>query len=360
MQSRTATENLASVALTTKSVCAQRILAGSKESGIVNRVAANVHLRAEVANQIALSKHEKGAAWALRRVDDQQLLNDRLENGPARNLPWGLRNPLAEEKMLQAALERRDQTSAQCVAAAHPRTSEETRRRWLTPTQISLTTRGDGNPVNRAVRCYTVAKFFMWMHEDPRDWPVAIRIALLNDPNLTADMVAELCEGGAGGYVRMHPATLEIDLEKTTTEQLIKIGSSAVDEYLIEERILENRHHQMFADKERSRRLTPAHLGIMYAKYHEDFLTGYVYRREIGAAGTTDLLAAAWIEPALLYVREASPAIVGSIRELEEILGEDEETWRMFLAMVNAGEVNHQIGWRRRAEAAVKLIGGGS
>lgn len=347
-----------SLASVTKSPCAQKLLAGSRETGIVHRVAANPHLRPEVAAMLATGRHEKAVSWSLRLVEDEALLLEALREGPVRHRPWALRNPLAPEDILADAMGHGDQPAAQCAAAANPNTPEEVRRARITSERVSLIIRADGNPVNRSSRAYTLAKANRWMLETPEAWPVAIRTAFLCLYDIDAETVGRLAEGSAGGHAKRHPSVLGVELHRGSNDELIALGVPAVDEYLCDERQLQPWELATFATRERWVRLTPAHQARLYGTYRETFLEAYVMRRPFGAAATTDQLAAAWMEPSMLYMHETDAGIVASIRNIEATLDESEEAWRLFIAMIGTGSINPELSWERRSEAAMRLVRG--
>lgn len=347
-----------SLASVTKSPCAQKLLAGSREAGIVHRVAANPHLRPEIAATIATGRHEKAVSWALRLVEDEALLLETLREGPVRHRPWALRNPLAPEDILADAMGHGDQPAAQCAAAANPNTPEEVRRTRITSDRVSLIIRADGNPVNRSSRAYTLAKANRWMLETPEVWPVAIRTAFLCLYDIDVETAARLGEGGAGGHAKRHPSTLGMELHRGSNDELIAFGIPAVDEYLCNERHLQPWEMATFASRARWMRLAPAHLARLYGTYREPFLEAYVMRRPFGTAATTDQLAAAWMEPSMLYMHETDAGVVASIRSIEATLDESDEAWRLFIAMIDTGSINPELSWERRSEAAMRLVRG--
>jgi hypothetical protein len=344
------------LASVTSSPCAQKLLAGAREAGIAHRVAANPHLGPEVAAMLAAGRHEKAVSWALRLVEDEDLLLEALREGPVRHRPWALRNPRTPVDILADAMGHGDQPAAQCAAAANPNTPEEMRRAHITSERVGLIIRADGNPVNRSSRAYTLVKANRWMLETPEAWPVAIRTALLCLHDIDAETVGRLAEGGAGGYAKRHPSTLGMELHRGSNDELIAFGIPAVDEYLCDERRLQPWELATFSTRERWQRLTPAHQARLYGTYREVFLESYVMRRPFGAAATTDQLAAAWIEPSMLYMHETDASIVAAIRNIEATLGESEEAWRLFIAMLSTGSINPELSWERRSEAARRLI----
>lgn len=305
---------------------------------------------------LAAGRHEKAVSWALRLVEDEDLLLEALREGPVRHRPWALRNPRTPVDILADAMGHGDQPAAQCAAAANPNTPEEVRREHITSERVGLIIRADGNPVNRSSRAYTLVKANRWMLETPEAWPVAIRTALLCLHDIDAETVGRLAEGGAGGYAKRHPSTLGMELHRGSNDELIALGIPAVDEYLCDERRLQPWELATFATRERWQRLTPAHQARLYGTYREVFLEAYVMRRPFGAAATTDQLAAAWIEPSMLYMHETDASIVSAIRNIEATLGESEEAWRLFIAMLSTGSINPELSWERRSEAARRLI----
>jgi hypothetical protein len=324
----------------------------------VHRVAANPHLRPEIAARIATGRHEKAISWALRLVEDEALLLEALREGPVRHRPWALRNPLAPADILADAMERGDQPAAQCAAAANPNTPEAARRTRITAERVSLTIHADGNPVNRSSRAYTLVKANRWMLETPEAWPVAIRTALLCLYDIEAEAVGRLAEGDSSGHAKRHPSVLGMELHRASNEELIAFGIPAVDEYLCNERQLQPWELATFSTKARWTRLTPAHQARLYGTYRETFLTEYVMRRPFGVAATTAQLAAAWIEPSMLYMHETDAGVVAAIRSIEATLDESEEAWRLFIAMIGTGSINQELSWERRSEAAMRLVRG--
>lgn len=307
---------------------------------------------------LATGRHEKAVSWSLRLVEDEALLLKALREGPVRHRPWALRNPLAPEDILADAMGHGDQPAAQCAAAANPNTPEEVRRARITSERVSLIIRADGNPVNRSSRAYTLAKANRWMLETPEAWPVAIRTAFLCLYDIDAETVGRLAEGSASGHAKRHPSVLGMELQRGSNDELIAFGIPAVDEYLCDERQLQPWELATFATRERWTRLTPAHQARLYGTYRETFLEAYVMRRPFGAAATTDQLAAAWMEPSMLYMHETDAGIVASIRNIEATLDESEEAWRLFIAMIGTGSINPELSWERRSEAAMRLVRG--
>jgi len=347
-----------SLASVTSSPCAQKLLAGAREAGIVHRVAANPHLGPEVAAMLAAGRHEKAVSWALRLVEDEDLLLGALREGPVRHRPWALRNLRTPVNILADAMTHEDQPAAQCAAAANPNTPEEVRRAHITSERVSLIIRADGNPVNRSSRAYTLTKANRWMLETPEAWPVAIRTALLYLHDIDAETVGRLAEGGASGLAKQHPSTLGMELHRGSNDELIAFGIPSVDEYLCDERQLQPWELATFSTRARWMRPSPAHQARLYGTYREVFLEAYVMRRPFGAAATTDHLAAAWIEPSMLYMHETDASIVSAIRSIEATLGESEEAWRLFIAMLSTSSPNPDLSWERRSEAARRLVHG--
>ena len=363
----------------TKSAVAQQILIEGDDIEIVERVAASPHLNPKVANHIAArfvlngtklgmataryakkgglrfgvaGSHIRAAAMALRVVDDAELLDDRLRNGPIYNCVWGLRNDLVRTVRLEEALERNDHPSGQCVAVANPRLPESLRKSKLTRSGIERMARNGGDSRARVVKLYAILRANPWMIEDPSGWSRAVQDVILYEPNLTPDQVVLLTKTEDRAR-ELHPAYYDKTIGFYTDEELLSIGNPACDEYVLRKGegsldVLKN-----FGAESRRTRATSSHLGVMYEAHKRTALDAYILRLGQGVASTVDREAATWIAPGLRYVHEIGREEVRQIHQIEAIFGESEDKWRLFTALLRG---DGGVSWLRRAEAIERLV----
>lgn len=361
---REKSDDLATIAVFTTSKTGQKVIAQEGGDGVRKSLARSWKLHPETANLLAAGNVRGACICALRAVSDVSLLD--TERAKTTGLAWAVRNERASEKLLLKGL-RENLPEAAC----NPNTPEDARRKHLTAERVEKFAHKSGSTTYGVVRNHELANANPWALEAAGSWPVRFRRALSALPQASIDNLIDMgAEKIRYAKREMHPSWLRLDVANCSIEKLLSLNHPAADILALESdrfkpEHLVKLHRSEETDSDEQQAPTLPHIiARAYNQYGPAYIRAldsveYPYKQYYRwpISGTRQA-AAAWLAPGLVDLESYSPWVFCEIETAEMILGECEETWRMFLNLVKKRDRGNPITMLRTAGAARKLVHG--
>jgi hypothetical protein len=326
---------------------AQRSLTRHRSTAVRRALASSMHLDPSVAQTLTADADRMVVRLALRRTLDEAAVNTAIGGG-RRNAADAAKNPIADPDALAAAL-RSPFDEVVLAALTNPSTPESERR--MLPLSRIIEVCEVGDPVgNRVVRTHETLLANRWLLEQIPSFTHSMRRAALALPDLDAGQYKALVAKGRNRFTRLHPLGSGLVLDGTPSEEMLLIGSAAVDLYIAEHPGTTLEMAQTMFSRHWKQMIEPHVLARLFRRFGEPLLSAQ-QTGPLARLATTRVNSTAWSEPHFAYYTKIWPdrgATSAAMRDAAAILGNDADAWTMFTTLEN--------GWEQSAPELARAV----